>query len=114
MAYLFPIFFGVLAVALIAYLVMAVRERLKPIERVECTLETRMREKFPNQTLLGRRDKVDYTLIFRTSEGNRIPVAVTKEIYKSIPKEASGVLCHRGSIFLSFSFQGKTVQKTRF
>ncbi len=43
-----------------------------------CVLESRQREKFPKLTLFGRRDRVDYVQIYRTDEGKRITVCVTR------------------------------------
>ena len=59
MSWIFPAFFGVLALALLVYIMMSVRERMYPREQVVCVLESRQREKFPKLTLFGRRDRVD-------------------------------------------------------
>lgn len=112
MAWMFPIFFGVLLIAGVIYLVMEIRERMKPVQQVECALETRMREKFPNQTVLGRRDKVDYHLTFRTETGEHITIDVSKAVYRRIPKEVPGTLCHRGSKFISFTHEGTVIRNS--
>jgi hypothetical protein len=108
MSWIFPLFFFMLAIALVAYGMLCVRERAKPEEKVTCVLETRMREKFPHLTVTGRRDRVDYTLIFRTEGGDEISVSVTRAVYRVIPKQVQGELRHQGSRFLSFRF-GDTV-----
>lgn len=110
MAWIFPVFFGVVALCVVIYAGMALRERMKPVEEIPCRLELRMREKFPVQTLIGRRDKVDYTLTFCTDEGEKITVSVTKAVYRSIPRETAGVLRHQGSRFLSFRFQDQLIK----
>ena len=69
-----------------------------------CALETRMREKFPVQTLIGRRDRVDYIQIYRTEQGEEIRLQVTKAVYRSIPKQVKGTLVHRGHRLISFTF----------
>ena len=51
MSWIFPAFFGVLALALLVYIMMSVRERMYPREQVVCVLESRQREKFPKLTL---------------------------------------------------------------
>ncbi len=109
MGWVFPAFFGVLALALIVYSIMSIRERLQPCEQVRCVLESRRREKFPKLTLFGRRDKVDYVQVYRTDDGKQITVCVTRAVYKSVPKEVEGVLTHQGTLFRSFAFDGKTV-----
>ena len=111
MSWIFPVFFGVLAAALLVYLVQTVRERMKPKEQITCTLESRRREKFPKQTVFGRRDKVDYIQVYRAQDGREITVSVKKAVYKSIPKEVEGVLTHRGGIFYAFTFADKTVTR---
>ena len=111
MGWIFPVFFGVLAVALIIYLAQTIRERMKPREEVTCVLESRRREKFPKQTLFGRRDTVDYIQVYRTPDGREISVSVKKAVYKAIPKDVEGTLTHRGSIFYAFAFAGKTVTR---
>jgi hypothetical protein len=107
MDWIFKLFFGMLGLAILVCIVMWVIERSKPEKTVHCTLETRMREKFPYSTVVGRRDKVDYTLIFRTDDGDTVSVAVTKEIYTSIQKGTRGDLRHRGSHFISFTAEEK-------
>lgn len=109
MGWIFPAFFGVLALALIIYIVMSVRERLQPCEQVVCVLESRRREKFPKLTLFGRRDKVDYVQVYRTDDGRQITVCVTRAVYKSIPKEKKGLLTHQGTLFRSFVFDEQTI-----
>ena len=109
MSWVFPAFFGVLAIALAIYIVMSVRERMQPREKVICALESRRREKFPKLTVFGRHDKVDYIQVYRTQSGEQISVSVTKAVYKSIPKEVEGELVHRGDIFYSFAFDGKII-----
>ena len=111
MNWIFPAFFGVLALVLLVYIMMSVRERMHPREQVVCVLESRQREKFPKLTLFGRRDRVDYVQIYRTDEGKRITVCVTRAVYKSIPKEVEGVLTHQGTLFYSFAFDGQTVTR---
>ncbi len=109
MGWIFPAFFGVLALALIIYIIMLIGERMKPCEQVACVLESRRREKFPKLTLFGRRDGVDYVQVYRTGDGRQISVCVTKAVYKSIPKETKGVLTHQGTLFRSFTFDGRTI-----
>ncbi len=111
MSWIFPAFFGVLTLALLVYIMMSVRERMHPREQVVCVLERRQREKFPKLTLFGRRDRVDYVQVYRTGEGKRITVCVTRAVYKSIPKEVEGVLTHQGTLFYSFAFDGQTVTR---
>lgn len=109
MSWIFPVFFGGLALCAVIYGVIALRERLKQQETVVCALETRMREKFPVQTLVGRRDKVDYIQIYRTKQGEEIRLQVTKSVYKSIPKQVEGTLVHRGGRLISFSYDGQVI-----
>lgn len=111
MGWIFPAFFGVLAMALIIYFIMSVKERMQPCEQVSCVLESRRREKFPKLTLFGRRDKVDYIQVYRTDEGRQITVCVTRAVYRSIPKEKKGLLTHQGTLFRSFVFDGQTVMQ---
>lgn len=109
MAWIFPVFFGVLALCALVYGVGALRQRLQPLETVACALETRMREKFPVQTLIGRRDRVDYIQIYRTEQGEEIRLQVTKAVYRSIPKQVKGTLVHRGNRLISFTFDGRRI-----
>ena len=111
MSWIFPAFFGVLALALLVYIMMSVRERMYPREQVVCVLESRQREKFPKLTLFGRRDRVDYVQVYRTGEGKQITVCVTRAVYKSIPKAGEGVLTYQGTLFYSFAFDGQTVTR---
>lgn len=111
MGWIFPAFFGVLAIALIIYIIMSVKERMQPCEQVSCVLESRRREKFPKLTLFGRRDKVDYIQVYRTDEGRQITVCVTRAVYRSIPKEKKGLLTYQGTMFRSFVFDGQTVMQ---
>lgn len=114
MAYFMPVFICILLAALVIYIILELKDRLQKPQKISCRLIRRERRKDPHQTLIGRRDKVEYRLIFlpldaEEEKKNEIPMIVRKEVYRSIPKQVDGLLEKRGSSFLSFQYGDVTI-----
>lgn len=108
-----PVFLAALLAALAVYIFLEAKDRMQKVKEEPCRLARRERRKNPHQTLIGRRDKVEYRLVFVPEDAGKekreIPMVVRKEVYRSVPKMVPGVLKYQGSRFVSFSYHDITI-----
>lgn len=105
MAYVFQGVTVLLAATLILYLILLAVAWSRPEEKCLCELEYRKRETQFDRVAVRRRERTQYSLIFRTDEGRCIEVRVSEDVYQLVPKGQQGTLCHKGAIFRWFAYE---------
>ena len=102
MSWFFAVFFGVIALCVIVYLGLQLKDSLAPRIECEATVEKRYTEVFPMTMGFVKRDRQEKHLVFKSKNSAALDFPVSDDLYKLCPSGTKGNLSYQGRRIIRF------------